>query len=285
MTICNGAPAERFALGYVEGTLPEIEVEQFEEHYFDCPVCLEHLQAIQTVAQALAQQPLATIKQPRRKMLLAWPVWTWSGGAVAALLLVSVFTYKILEPRAAQPTVARNEQKALPQAAAPSQPVRVSATPVHLSQLADLTLPAYLAPQLRGESLNTRFEAGMTEYAAGNCENAVATLRQVAEQSAEARATAFYSGACQMRLGNFGQAAKLLRTVADGGDSPQREAALYELAQIALAHNDPAAARLDLQRTIALRGDLEQRAREQQRQVAKLIALSNPAQAENPESK
>jgi tetratricopeptide (TPR) repeat protein len=157
--------------------------------------------------------------------------------------------------------------------------------PVHLSQLADLTLPAYLAPQLRGESLDTRFEAGMTAYAAGNCENAIATLRQVAEQSAEARAAAFYSGACQMRLGNFGQAAKLLRKVADGGDSPQRETALYELAQIALAHNDPVAAHLYLQRIIALRGDLERRAREQQRQVAKLIALSHTAQGENPESK
>jgi tetratricopeptide (TPR) repeat protein len=285
MTICNGAPAERFALGYVEGTLPENEVERFEEHYFDCPVCLKHLQAIQAVAQALAQQQVATIKQPRLKLSLAWPVWAWSGGAVAALLLVSIFTYRSLEPRPAPPTVAQNAMKALPQAAAPSQPVRVTATPVHLSQLADLTLPAYLAPHLRGESLDTRFEAGMTEYAAGNCQNAIAVLRQVAEQSPEARSAAFYSGACQMSLGDFDQAAKLLRKVADAGDSPQKEAALYELAQIALAGNDQATAQKYLRRTIALRGDLEQRARVQQRQVAKLGASPQPAQGDNPESK
>jgi anti-sigma factor RsiW len=39
MRACTGAPAELHALQYVEGTLPEFEVERFEEHYFDCPVC------------------------------------------------------------------------------------------------------------------------------------------------------------------------------------------------------------------------------------------------------
>jgi len=44
------------------------------------------------------------------------------------------------------------------------------------------------------------------------------------------------------------------------GDSPQQEAALYYLAQIALVHNDPTTARHYLARTIALRGDFERRA-------------------------
>jgi tetratricopeptide (TPR) repeat protein len=285
MTNCTGAPAELFALGYVEGTLPQIEAERFEEHYFDCPVCLKHLQAVQAMAQALAQQPVATVKQPRLKMPLAWPVWAWSGGAVAALLLVSVFAYKSLEPKPAQPAVAQNEMKSLPQAAASSPTVRASATPVHLSQLADLTMPAYLAPRLRGENLDAHFEAGMTEYAAGSCKNAIVALQQVAEQSAEAQAASFYSGACQMSLGDFGRAAKLLHKLADAGDSPQKEAAIYELAQIALASNDSAAAHMYLQRTIALHGDFEQRARGQQRQLAKLIAPSHPAPGENPASK
>jgi hypothetical protein len=285
MTICNGAPAEHFALGYVEGTLPEVEAERFEEHYFDCPVCLKHLQTIQTMAQSLAQQSVATIEQPRLKMPIAWPVWAWSGGAVAALLLVSIFTYKSLEPKLAQPTVAQSELKSLPQAATSSQPVRASAAAVHLSQLADLTLPVYVVPNLRGDGSDANFETGMREYAAGNCQDAIVTLRQVAEQSAEAHAAEFYSGACQMRLGDFPAATRGLRKIADSGDSPQQEAALYILAQIALAGNDPVAAHMYLERTIALRGDLEQRARQQDRQVAELIAMSNPAQGEHSESK
>jgi predicted Zn-dependent protease len=151
--------------------------------------------------------------------------------------------------------------------------------------LADLTLPAFLAPNLRGESLDARFEAGMKEYANGNCRSAITALAQFPAESVEARAAQFYSGACQMRLGDFASASGLLRKVADGGDSPQQEAALYYLAQIALAGNDPATAHAYLLRTISLRGDLEGRAREQDRQIAKLIGQERQTKGENPEAK
>jgi hypothetical protein len=236
------------------------------------------------MAQALAQQPGITSKQPRRKMLVAWPLWAW-GGAIAALLLISVFVYKSLEPRPEQPTAAHNELKPLPQTASPSQPVRPSVAPVHPSQLADLTLPAYLAPNLRGDGLDTNFEAGMKEYTEGNCRGAIAALALVAHESSEARAAGFYSGACEMRLGNFAQASRLLRKVADAGDSPQQETALYELAQTALAGNDPVTAHAYLVRVIFLRGDWEGRAREQDRRIAELITLDKSVEGKNPATK
>jgi hypothetical protein len=54
-----------------------------------------------------------------------------------------------------------------------------------------------------------------------------------------------------------------LRSVAEAGDSPQQEAALYYLAQIALAENDIPTARHNLSLVISIRGDFENRARAQ----------------------
>lgn len=284
MTICRGAPAELHALQYVEGTLSEFEVERFEEHFFDCPACLQHLQAIQAVAQELAHRPIVPIQAPPRTPL-AWPVRVWTVGAIAALLLIGVYTFKSLESRPAQPAVAQSQPKSLPQAESTAQTAAASAQPVRVSQLADLTLPAYFAPNLRGESLDARFEAGMKEYANGNCRGAIAVLAQLPVKSGEARAGQFYDGACQMRLGDFSLASELLHKVADAGDSPQQEAALYLLAQIALAGNDTAAAHAYLLRTISLRGDYEGRARKQEQGIAKLIGQNQSAEAKNPATK
>jgi hypothetical protein len=287
MTICNGSPAELQALRYVEGTLSAAETEKFEEHYFDCPVCLAHLQAIQAVEQELARNPVATLPmpEPASKVLLRWPAWVWTVGAVAAVLVVSVLTYKDLESRPAQPMLTQSTPKSPSQMRVTAQPLKQPATLVHLSQLADLTLPVFTPPNLRGENLDTHFEAGMKEYASGNCRGAIAALAQVPAESAEARAATFYSGACQMHLGNFTSASQFLRKVADAGDSPQQEAAVYGLAQMAVAGNDPAAARKYLQRTIALRGDLEQRAREQDRRIAELTGQNKAAAGKNPAAK
>jgi len=284
MTICGGAPAELHALQYVEGTLSEFEVERFEEHYFDCPACLQYLQAIQAVAQELARKPIVPIQAPSR-IPFAWPARVWAMGAIAALLLISVFTFKSFKSRPAQPIVAQSQPISLPQTGPAAQPASATAHLVQVSQLADLMLPAYSAPNLRSESLDARFEAGMKEYASGNCRGAITALTQLPAERAEARAAQFYSGVCQMRLGDFALASKLLQKVADAGDSPQQEAALYILSQIALTGNDAATAHTYLLRTISLRGDYEARARAQERQMAKLIGQNQPAEAKNPATK
>jgi hypothetical protein len=285
MTICTGAPAKHNALQYVEGTLSESEVERFEEHFFDCPVCLAHLQAIQALGRELARQPVVPLREPKPKIRLGWPAWFWTAGAVAALLLASVLAYRSFESRPAQPTVSQSQPKSAPQPESAAPSAGSSTAPVHLSELADLTLPAFIALSLRGESLDARFAAGMKEYANGNCRGAIAALSRVPAESAEKRAAEFYSGACQMRLGDFASATGVLRKVADAGDSPQQEAALYYLAQIALASNDPATTHAYLLRTISLHGDLEGRARDQDRRMAELIAQDQPAKRKNPETK
>ncbi|MGD0941737.1 MAG: tetratricopeptide repeat protein [Terracidiphilus sp.] len=288
MTNCIGTFAERYAVPYIEGTLPEFEVERFEEHYFDCPVCLAHLQAIQAVSQELARQPVTVPAQPHRKMPLTWTRAMWTAGAAAALLLVSFLSYKGLESKPGRSTDLQSQQKSLPQEAPHAQQSATPVVPLRVSQLADFASPAFVASSLRGENPDAGFEAGMKEYSAGDYRRALTILSKVPAESAEARAARFYSGVCQMRLGNYASASELLRNVADAGDSPQQEAALYELAQIALAENDPVAAHAYLNRTISLRGDFEQRAREQGRRIAKLTeqdSQERPLQRPKPETK
>ena len=274
MSDCTGAPAELQALPYIEGTLPEAEMLRFEEHCFYCAVCLRHLQALQAVALELSQQSGVALERPRWRMLFSWPAWILSAGAVAALLLIGTFAYKNFESRQSQQAVAPIQPKAAPQTEHTAPPANSTASTIHFSQLADLSLTAYLAPNLRGESLDANFEAGMKKYAQGDCRGAITTLASVATDSTEARAAMFYSGVCQMQLRNFDRAIKILRNVANASDSPQQEIAFFELAQIALAGDDSTAAQAYLKQTIALRGDFEQRARLQEQQISQLVAQS-----------
>jgi hypothetical protein len=285
MTVCAGTPAELHALKYVEGTLSEFEAERFEAHYFDCPVCLQHLQAIQALALELASHPGTPIQVAQPRIPHAWRTPVWIISAVAASFLIGVVIFKSLESRQVQPTLAQRQPGSQPRAEHPVQPVPPSAQPVIVSLLADLSLPAYSAFNLRGESLDAHFEAGMQEYAKGNCRGALDVLAKIPTESEEARAGQFYSGACQMHLGDFALASELLRKVAYAGNSPQQENAFYMLAQIALAGNDPATAHTYLLRTISLCGDFEERARSQDRKIAKFTGPSKLDEARKPVTK
>jgi Flp pilus assembly protein TadD len=107
----------------------------------------------------------------------------------------------------------------------------------------------------------------MKAYNAHDCPTAIKTLALVPAKDEDSLAARFYSGVCQMRDGNLPSASQSLHRIADAGDSPQQEAALYYLAQIALAQNDPTTARHYLARTISLHGDFERRARSELKKV------------------
>lgn len=267
MTNCTGSPAEQFLEAYLQGALPEDEAQRFEEHYFDCAVCLAKVEALQAVAQKLASEPREPLKEP-----IPWPtrVGTRLGalGAIAALLLLGFFGLRFRT--GSKPLeiagVAGSVTPAAP-AHAPADPApqaRPSAlAALSVSRLADLTPPAFLGANLRGQSRDAHFDAGMKAYASHAYLRAVQELSQVPAQDEDARAAQFYGGVCQMRLGHLPEARAALRAVADAGDSPQQEAALYYLAQTALLGDDSSEARRDLQSAIALHGDFEVRAKAQ----------------------
>jgi hypothetical protein len=271
MTTCTGTFAEEYALPYVEEILSEFEAERFEEHYFECADCLGDVQALLAAEQQLRLHPLE-LPAARPSSPLAWPSRLAALGAVAALLVVSVFTWRAVVPGPAQPHLAHTTQ--LAPAQTPSAPAKRAQAAAGASQLADLALPAFVATSLRGDSADASFDAGMKAYSHGNCRAALDALTQVAGDAREAGAASFYAGVCRLHLGQRTAAAQTLRTIANAGDSPQQEAALYYLAQLSLLNNGPAQAHRYLAQTIALRGDLEARARAQDLQVKQLIAHS-----------
>jgi hypothetical protein len=184
--------------------------------------------------------------------------------AIAATLIAVAFTF-YAKRQPSQPAVATlpnpPTSQGRPQQAgptAPSSPAKAAA-----SQLADLALPAFRMPNLRGQSGNLLFEAGMKSYVSQDCPSAVKALAQVPAEDEASTAARFYSGVCLMHEGDMSAATRSLRSVANAGDSPQQEAAFYYLAQTALAGDDVISARRYLSRTASLHGDFERRAHAQ----------------------
>jgi hypothetical protein len=269
MTHCTGAPAELWLERYIQGTLPDSESQQFEEHYFDCPVCLAQVEALQAVRTRLAQLPanqIPAVQPPAKKraQIISWPKAAAALVALAASLLIIFVGEHVLLPRLLPPNVTMNTGPKSP----PNSQPQANQHPPSISQLADLTLPPFRATNLRGENENANFAAGMKAYSVGDCRSALNPLSHVPASTSSARAAAFYSGVCQLHLGDLPAAATTLQRVVAAGDSPQQEAAYYYLAQVDLASNDAPAARQSLARTIALHGDLEQRAQRQSTALA-----------------
>lgn len=264
MTDCIGAPSREWLERYVDGSLPEAESERFENHYFDCAVCLSELQAVQAAQEQLRLHPVAA--EPRRARIFRWPALV-SFGALAAALTAGYLTLHTIRQhpaatQASQPAAQPN----------PAQPVNPAGKPtVQIAQLADLQMPGYHESTLRGEGQDAAFERGMKQYEASDCASAAATLAHVAADNPNGLAAQFYAGTCRMKTGDYTAAIALLQRVADAGDSPQQESAWYYLAQIALVRSDAATARHDLNRVIELHGDLEAQAG---KQLARLDSLS-----------
>jgi hypothetical protein len=255
MTDCAGTLTDRYLEQYIQGTLPEPEARLFEEHYFDCPSCLEQVEALQAVTLKLGGQPRKALKVP-----IPWPVRAKALAALAAMLIIGFLGFRVLY-RPAAPAVAKGPSAPVYDTGPSSQPAPASLASSTISRLADLALPAFQPPNLRGQSGDPHFDAGMKSYTRQQCPGAVMNLLQVPAQDDDSLAAQFYTGVCQMHEEDLTGATSSLRHVENAGDSPQQEAALYYLAQIALARNDATAARHYLASTIALRGDFLTRAR------------------------
>ena len=255
MTHCTGTPAETCLERYIQGTLPESEARAFEEHFFDCPTCLAQVQAFEAVVRHLGAKPTAAVKKP-----IAWPVRAAWLGALAATLLVGFVGLRIVR-QPEQHAAAVAAPTAGQPAPSPAQGAAGKVVALAVSRLADLTMPVVRTTSLRGESRNAHFSEGMEAYTKKDCAGAIKSLAQVPGQDPDGLAAKFFTGICQMNQSDLSSAAGTLRAVAAAGDSAEQEAALYYLAQLALAGEDGPAARTYLGQTIALHGDFERRAR------------------------
>ncbi len=262
--VCNGERASEIAEAYLLGDLPVFEMDRFEEHYFECPACFAHLQALQSVQQELSSRPSLVVSSPARlrRRLLAL-------GAIAAAVMVGILSFHRVKER---PALAHLPPATIAQQAAPTPPAARAQKPaVNVASLADLSLPVYRTGNLRGGEVESAFQDGMQAYAAGDCSGALAQLKSVPGKDENAVAARLYAGACELSTHKATAAAEDFEKVIAAGDTPQMEAAYYYLAQATLLENNAKAARGYLTKTIALRGDFEQRARTQ------LVRIANEA--------
>jgi Putative zinc-finger len=302
MTKCIGSPAEEMAEQYLAGELPEAEAERFEDHYFGCNLCHENLLTLKEIRDGLAREPTATVaraagpapvepRQSFRGRILAFPVPMAVLASLAAALLVGAVlvgiqrSSPVLQPghRAAslnaaakaQPQLAlsahpdaKNDSQATTKSGGANAPAAQPGPPdTELASLADVHLPGYRQPQLRGEeapnSERAQFSSGMQAYAQGDCDGALVALAQVPATAADGLAAKLYSGLCQFQGHKLEAAQTSFTAVADAGDTPELETAEYFLAQTRLLRGDAQGAKDWLTRTIALHGDYEERAQKQ----------------------
>ena len=259
---------------------------EVERHAIACSSCAAELEDFRQFVAQLAATP-RTPAAPRapvypppvaRARIDRWrsrPIWY---GVAAAVLLAAVggvcwqatlHVSPAQDPEAGidegnapkSPTSSTNAPAQPAVTAGESAPDKVpSLTDSDLSKLADMTLPPFSTKTLRGQE-EPHFEAGMKAYASLDCRTAAIALTEVPAQDERAVAARLYTGVCQMHDGDLASAAQSLRGVANAGDSPQQEAALYYLAQIDLLGNNVTGARDYLAQAIKLHGEFEARAR------------------------
>jgi hypothetical protein len=302
MTKCIGNPAEERAEQYLAGDLPDSEAERFEEHYFGCDLCHEHLLALKEIRDGLAREPMAIAapaagpapverRQSFRGRILAFPVPMAVLASLAAALLVGAVlvgiqrSSPVLQPghgRAGstaalkaqpQPAVkthpdANRDRQATVKSGGTNTPAAQPSPPeTELASLADVHLPGYQQPQLRGEeaanSDHAQFLSGMQAYAQGDCGEALEALAKLSATAADGLAAKLYSGLCQFKGRELDSAQASLTAVVDAGDTPELETAEYFLAQTQLLRADAPGAKDWLNRTIALHGDYEEQAQKQ----------------------
>ena len=298
MTECIGSPAQEMAEQYLAGGLPESEAERFENHYFGCDECHGYVLALQEIRDGLAREPIAIApapvlvpvasRQTFRGRVLAFPVPMAVLGSIAAAL---IFGYILVRVQRSEPILQPGHSAKAAIAAAKRQPPVSSETQpktagasdalakseaksvseagnTELALLADMHLPGYQQPQLRGEEASAQalaaFSTGMQAYAKGDCEKTLQSLREVPGTSAKGVAARLYSGLCEFKGQQLDQAQADFAKVVAAGDTPQLETAEYFLAQSRLLRGDEAGAASWLNKTIALHGDYEEWAQKQE---------------------
>jgi tetratricopeptide (TPR) repeat protein len=256
---CREIENSELAEKYILGQLGADEQQSYEEHYFQCSNCFEELQLRQTMQSELGKmRPGAPVVQARRGKI-DWLAW----GAVAAALLVAAGLgwWRFHRTPAPVAPVASNVAKPMDNGPA-------------LDLLARAEPPAYTAPALRGGSTGSgaRFREGMAHYRVGNYEAAIASLTSAASTDPKSADAQFFLGICYLLKGQTDLAIARLRATIDLGDSLDLEMAHFYLAKARLRERDAAGAEAELDRAIAMRGDLEKQSRELLGQIRKVTA-------------
>ena len=238
---------------YVRGTLDERQSRALEEHYFECPACLERVEALQAISGVLAPAAVRRATMPRR----AWPPAALLAGLAAAVVLLVVLRPWISHSTAPLPRATGTEPR--PHTTTP--PERVAAA-VDYRDLAAISPPRYEPSSLRGAGSAPGFEAAMRRYTSGDYVGAAAALDAVLRREPTHLQALFFAAVSDLLADRSEDGMARLRQTIAAGDTPYLEEARYYLAKADLQRGDAEAAERELERVIALRGDLEAVARD-----------------------
>jgi tetratricopeptide (TPR) repeat protein len=255
---CREVAAEDVAEAYVSGHLSGNEREAFEAHYFVCQACLERLEACAGLHRALVDQLAAARGRARRRP------WAW--GAVAAI--AASLAIVVLRPR--------TEPSASAGHVADRHPSAASSAPNALSTRIDP--PPYSPSAWRdGTTVSEPLRLAMLRYKSGDYAGAARGLEPLSISAPQAPEVHFFLGICLVLAGQTGRGIASLEHTVKLGDTPYLEPALLYLAEALLVKGDRAAARQQLDRAIALHGDLESRARRRLQEIAAAPPQPSPS--------
>lgn len=249
---CEEIETGELAEKYVLGQLGADDEEAYEAHYFRCTRCFDELKLLQDMQPALREMAGSRpVSIPARRV----HIWIgWAAAAAILTLATGVGWWRVAHPSAG-PEAA--QQKAVPKPAGPS-----------FEMLARVEPPTYTAPSLRGASApDPRFRAAMEKYREGNFGAAIPGLLAVAEADPKAADLQFFLGICYLMDGRTDEAITHLRATTELGETVDLEMAHFYLAKALLREREAARASAELERAIALHGDLERQSKELLQQV------------------
>lgn len=238
---CEEVETAELAEKYVLGQLDSDGQAEYEAHFFRCSHCFEELQLRQAMQAELSAMAAGRPAPQPRQRPNAWMAWA----AVAAILALAIGVgwWRIARP--VTPPVSHN-------AAGPS-----------LDLLARVDPPPYTPPALRGAAKeDTRFRDAMEKYRQGQFAAAIPGLLAATEADPKSADPQFFLGICYLMDGRTDEAIAHLRATIDLGPTLDVEMAYFYLAKALLREKETVRAEGELERVIALHGDLESQSRE-----------------------
>jgi tetratricopeptide (TPR) repeat protein len=250
---CEQIEAEDIVERYLSGELREEERQAFEDHYFGCAECFEHLR----IARALKERPrergdLFGTASHSSGVSSAWLY-------IAAGVIVVIFASVFLRPRI---FIAHQEVTGgTPESSRKAAERQPSTLPAGLAHVDPLPYSPILA---RGneEQATIEFRRAMEHYEKKDFSASIRWLESAEKLAPRSAPVHLYLGVCYLLTGQSDAAIPVLE-IADSADSADyAEQARFYLAKAYLIKGDTQKAKIEIQRVIDFHGDRENEARD-----------------------
>ena len=262
---CEQVSLNELAERYLLGQLSQADQEAYELHYFECARCFEELKAHQVLQTGLKRSASAirASELPRR---IAWRM-VWAPIAVMIILLVGFGVWqgwRWYDTRTGPATAAQKVEQS---------PSNIPS----LILLAAVEPAPYTRVTLRGneDEATREFQVAMRHYLKKDYAGAITGLRASLRRDPDAIDARFYLGVSYLLTNQTDSAVEELLRTTSAGDSPYLEGAHFYLAKAFLHKNNPARAKDELRKAVALRGRYEAEA---QKLIEALQSVRNEQQ-------